>query len=1000
MNLLDVAELDQSLREYQINSKIEIYKAWESTPSVMFQMPTGTGKTRLFSSIIKDTQRCAHENHERYGVLVLAHRTELIEQIDCTLSQKYNIAHGIIKSGYEEDLRFPVQVASVQSLTRRIDKWQNKAFSYIIIDEAHHAMAKTYRKICNAFPDAKILGVTATPYRLSGESFRDLFGALILSQGVNKFIEQGYLSQYEYYSIRPTSAMQRIIDEIDDFGTDGDYSETALINACDKDYIRAGLVDAYKEFAFGKKGIIYTINHAHSQHVCEAFQQLGLNIVVIDSDTSASERKKMVSDFRAGRIDIICNVNIFSEGFDCPDIEFIQLARPTMSLAMYLQQVGRGLRPCSGKKGAVIIDNVGLFNRFGLPSARRQWKRHFEGKKNINDVVKHINKRKGGSPKADFNEGDEKMQLVYSYGKEYQESVSNAVVREAVLDAFSSAEHFPIGIIGEIEHFERNSTIESIKNREDYTKEQKIEAIRNVPNIRSICRSIDGMRHFNTVEDLEEYLEEEINESFFEDYEIMLKIENEVSQIFRFKYDGKYGIGKKKVFSQSEVSVFEKEDLCLEDLFDIILEPVFDEIELPDAADQIVCKKDGKTGLIHGYTKTEILPFKYEDIMTVTDTVFCICKKGKWGLQIDGELVLNFDYDFVYPQRVFPLFQKYVMVEKDGKFGLCNINSPSHYVKWQFQPETELYNEHYGAKTPSKTCAIVDSGGNILSPYLSNSIIVTCSPEKRYLQEIGVGIILNEDLEFVCSFTGANDPAVSDLKTLRVFRNNKNDKSGKPKRETSDVNTLTEKGKKDEFKISDDSILLIRNGKIQYDKHFEMVKPSNIPEVFICKKSSKYGLIKANEKEVICLAPITYTSIVCNEEGTISLINDSKKQIEEFIFNPNIPGGEISLLSRRPKDSLQEAHIKKRKRECKLIINNCVINDFELEDAEPLFEFFFKFKQPYTLWGIFKVNQKCQVEIVRNPVYTDISILDAKQKLLRAEREGKRPAIINLNQKI
>lgn len=996
MNLLDVAELDQSLREYQTNSKIEIYKAWESTPSVMFQMPTGTGKTRLFSSIIKDTQRCSHENHERYGVLVLAHRTELIEQIDNTLSQKYNIAHGIIKSGYEEDLRFPVQVASVQTLTRRIDKWQKKAFSYIIIDEAHHAMAKTYRKICNAFPDAKILGVTATPYRLSGESFRDLFGALILSQGVNKFIEQGYLSQYEYYSIRPTSAMQRIIDEIDDFGTDGDYSETALINACDKDYIRASLVDAYKEFAFGKKGIIYTINHAHSQHVCEAFQQLGLNIVIIDSDTSASERKKKVSEFRAGKIDIICNVNIFSEGFDCPDIEFIQLARPTMSLAMYLQQVGRGLRPCSGKEGAVIIDNVGLFNRFGLPSARRQWKRHFEGKKDIDDVVKHNKKRKGGSSQTDFDEGDEQMQLVYSFGKEYQESVSNAVVREAALDAFSSAEHFPMGILGEVEHLERNYTIESIKDREDFTKEQKIEAIRGVSGISSLCRSFEGVRHFQTVEELEDYIEDTINESFIEDYDELQKIENKVYQIFKFKYDGKYGIGKKKVFKQSDLSVFGKEDLCLEDLFDILLEPVYDEIELPDAADQIVCKKDGKAGLIHGYTKTEILPFKYEDIMTVSDTIFCVCKKGKWGLLIDGELVLNFDYDFVYPQKVIPLFQKYVMVEKDGKFGLCNIGSSPHEVRWQFPPAAELYNQHYGAQTPSKTCAIVDSKGNILSPFLSSSIIVTYTPEKRYLQDAGGGIILNEDLEFVCNYAGPKDPVLSDLKTLKVFRNNKNDKSEKPKRETPGVNSLTEKSKKDEFKISDDSILLIRNGKILYDKHFEEVRQSNIPDVFICKKSKKYGLIKATEKEVVCLAPITYTSVVCNEDGTISLINDSKKQFEEFLFNPPVSGSEISLVSRRPKDGLQDAHIRKRKGECKLIINNCVVNDFELEDAEPLFGFFFKFKQPFTQWGIFRVNQKCQVEIVRNPIYTDISVLDAKQRQLRVEREGKRPAIITL----
>jgi len=996
MKLLDIAEQDQSLREYQTNSKIEIYKAWESTPSVMFQMPTGTGKTRLFSSIIKDTQKCSHENRERYGVLVLAHRTELIEQIDSTLSQKYSIAHGIIKSGYDEDQRFPVQVASVQSLSRRLDKWQNKSFSYIIIDEAHHATAKTYRNICNAFPDAKILGVTATPYRLSGESFRDIFGALILSQGVKKFIEQGHLSQYEYYSIKPTSAMQQAIDDIDEFGSDGDYSERAMMAACDKDYIRAGLVDAYQKFALGKKGIIYTINHAHSQHVCESFQRLGLNVVTIDSDTAANERKKLVADFRAGRIDIICNVNIFSEGFDCPDIEFIQLARPTMSLAMYLQQVGRGLRPCKGKSGAVIIDNVGLFNRFGLPSANRQWKRHFEGKKDIDDVVKNNKKRNGGVSRTDFDEGNEDMQLVYSFGNEYHESISKEVLRAAALDAYNSSEYFPMGIIGEIEHIERQDTINAIKERADYSKEQKLEAIRNFSGIGSLCRSIEGVRHFQCIDELEAYIEERISESFLDDYDKLDEVQNKSYTISKFRYDGKYGVGKKKVFKKINPELLEKDDLCLEDVFDIILEPVYDEIEIPDDADQIVCHKDGKAGLIHGYTKTEILPFKYEDILTVSDTIFCVCKKGKWGLIVNGVLELGFEFDFIYPQRLTPLFTRYMMVEKAGKYGLCKIDTTQHEIRWRFEPSALLFNQYYGAKTPSKTCTIVDAEGNIVSPFLSYSIYVTTTPEKRFIQELGGLIVLDEKLDIVCNYIGNNDPALKDLKTLKVFRNAKNDKQDKQNINTEEQKVSTEKEPHNQLTITDSSVFFMRKGKVQYDKHFDEVIVTSNPEILICKKNNKYGLLKANQNCVVVLMPVSCSKVVCNEDGTITLIRDSKKVVEEYLYKAKNPGKEIVLVSSKPKNDLQGAHVRKKNGKCELVVNNCVIKDLELEDAEQLFGYVFKFKQPFSNWGILRINKECSVEIIRNPEYSSISVLDPKTRQVRLEREGKRPAILTL----
>ena len=153
-----------------------------------------------------------------------------------------------------------------------------------------------------------------------------------------------------------------------------------MLDVMDKDEIRAGIVECYEKYAKGKKGIVYTINREHNIHVCARYVNHGYKAVAIDSETPPEERERLVEDFRRGKIDIICNVNIFSEGFDCPDLDFIQLARPTKSLSMYLQQVGRGLRPAEGKDHLIILDNVGLYNRFGFPSARRHWRYHFEGR--------------------------------------------------------------------------------------------------------------------------------------------------------------------------------------------------------------------------------------------------------------------------------------------------------------------------------------------------------------------------------------------------------------------------------------------------------------------------------------------------------------------------------------------------------------------------------------------------------------------------------------------
>lgn len=384
---------DEALRDYQQDNKQKIYDAWSRVNSVMLQMPTGTGKTRLFVSIIKDIFHYGRDNKIALKVLILVHRTELIDQIDEELGFRYNLAHGIIQSGEKERKIYPIQLASVQTLSRRLDSWADKEFDFIIVDEAHHVKADSYQKIIKTFPHAKLLGVTATPVRLNGHGFTDTFEELIVSPSVRHFIDEGYLSQYEYYSVARSSFIQKEIDGIKKF-SQGDYAESELERICDNDRIRAQVVKTYLDFANDKKGIVYTINKEHNKNLCEEFNSNGVSAVAIDSDTPKEMREQYIQQFRKGEYKIICNVNLFTEGFDCPDIEFIQLARPTKSLALYLQQVGRGLRISEAKEKTIFLDNVGLYNRFGFPSSKRMWKHHFEGRYDGNKTEEEVEGKK------------------------------------------------------------------------------------------------------------------------------------------------------------------------------------------------------------------------------------------------------------------------------------------------------------------------------------------------------------------------------------------------------------------------------------------------------------------------------------------------------------------------------------------------------------------------------------------------------------------------------
>ena len=351
------------LRPYQKQKIEEIYSVWQDHRSVMLQMPTGTGKTVLFNQIVENELA----NNSR--LLIIAHRKELIDQNVARLLDDFGIRAGTIMANVRPDLSLPVQVASIQTLNRR--DYPDLNPSTVIIDEAHHVPAKSYRKLWDDYPDSKILGVTATPIRLSGEGFNDLFDALIVSDSISEFIKDGHLAEIKYLG------RQEIWSKLDlssvSINNTGDYDSTQLSLKMRQDFVMANLIKSYLTHAEGKKMIVFAVDVKHSEYIVKGYEDRGFTAAHVGSKTDKHKRTEIINKFRDGKIQILSNVNIISEGFDVPDCEVVQLARPTKSLTMYLQQVGRCMRPSSNKPYSIVLDNVGLYNEFGSPKDHRYW---------------------------------------------------------------------------------------------------------------------------------------------------------------------------------------------------------------------------------------------------------------------------------------------------------------------------------------------------------------------------------------------------------------------------------------------------------------------------------------------------------------------------------------------------------------------------------------------------------------------------------------------------
>ena len=379
---------EMKLFDYQKDMAMRIEKAFRLYRSVMAQMPTGTGKTVVLASVVESFLG----EHPLKSVWIVAHRRELVSQIQETIERVFSNRLAEKEDGSSDNLiekpldsslftlrSSLIKAMSIQWLARHYDEIGEEP-GMIVIDEAHHALAKTYKEMWDRFPKAKFLGLTATPCRLNGKGFIDLFDVLVQSWSVPEFISKGRLATYDFVSIKSNGVTQRLIDSLQKRGADGDYQNKEMDMLLNKRPSIERLYRSFEEYGKDRKGIVYAINISHAKKIVELYQEHGIKAVAIDSNTPAAERQADIEAFKKGNIQVLVNVDIFSEGFDCPDVEFVQLARPTLSLAKYLQMVGRGLRVAKGKKCCVIIDNVGLYRVFGLPSQIWDWKATFEGR--------------------------------------------------------------------------------------------------------------------------------------------------------------------------------------------------------------------------------------------------------------------------------------------------------------------------------------------------------------------------------------------------------------------------------------------------------------------------------------------------------------------------------------------------------------------------------------------------------------------------------------------
>ena len=347
----------------------------QGVKSILIQSPTASGKTVLVAHMLKTAES------RNMASFFIVHRRELIKQSNETFNA-VGVNHGICAANFQDNKNPLVQIASIQTLARRFNRYRQPKL--VIWDESHHCAATTWKTIHAAFPEAFHIGLTATPARLDGQGLKPYFSCMVNGPSVEWLINQKYLSPYKLYA--PVSI------NLSGLHTSmGDFVKSELSERVDKPSITGDAIKQYQKYCEGKRAVVFSVSIEHSKHIAAQFNASGIPAAHIDGETDITLRDHNIDRFREGKIKVLSNVDLCGEGFDLPALEAAILLRPTKSLGLYLQQVGRTLRIFPGKSHAIILDHVGACATHGLPDDERIWT--LDGREKHSDNGKGIQVR-------------------------------------------------------------------------------------------------------------------------------------------------------------------------------------------------------------------------------------------------------------------------------------------------------------------------------------------------------------------------------------------------------------------------------------------------------------------------------------------------------------------------------------------------------------------------------------------------------------------------------
>lgn len=333
------------LRDYQLSTINKIYKSFDrGHRSIIVQQPPRTGKTVIMAEIAR---RATNKGNR---ILFVVHRKEIVDQVIRTFKAQ------------DVDMKL-ANIGMVQTITRHVDKL--KPPSIIFVDEGHHALAKSYRRILDSFPNALKLLFTATPYRLNGEGFEEVADDLILGNSIKQLIKDGFLAPVDYYAPVQLDTSQLKIKR------NGEFDEKSIEEAF-KPKVYGNAVKTFKKLGGSKQAIAYTYNVTSAERLASELNGNGVVAKAVSGKTPKDERDSIINDYRNGKIQVVTNAELFTEGLDLPNVDVVIMLRPTQSLSLYLQFAMRCMNPRKGKT-AIIIDHVGNVNRFGLPTEPHNW---------------------------------------------------------------------------------------------------------------------------------------------------------------------------------------------------------------------------------------------------------------------------------------------------------------------------------------------------------------------------------------------------------------------------------------------------------------------------------------------------------------------------------------------------------------------------------------------------------------------------------------------------